>query len=192
MKITICALGSRGDIQPYLALAIGLQQAGHCVTLAAPYTFAEWIRSYGVNAHLIRFNPQQLLRKTGTQGRNLVRQLQTWLREMDMSTVWDDCWQAAQEAEFVVLSGTTWGIVDIASQRNIPMAFAVLQPSLPTRAFPTFYLPFRFSLGGKYNYTVIANLSSGGFSVSMKAPTILSPGENRHGRHLHCNRLSRF
>jgi hypothetical protein len=36
IKITICTIGSRGDIQPYLALAVGLQQAGHIVTLAAP------------------------------------------------------------------------------------------------------------------------------------------------------------
>ena len=29
MKILIFTLGSRGDVQPYLALAVGLQQAGH-------------------------------------------------------------------------------------------------------------------------------------------------------------------
>ncbi len=34
MKVVILTLGSRGDVQPYLALAVGLQQAGHQVTLA--------------------------------------------------------------------------------------------------------------------------------------------------------------
>jgi sterol 3beta-glucosyltransferase len=34
MKILILTLGSRGDVQPYLALAVGLQRAGHRLTLA--------------------------------------------------------------------------------------------------------------------------------------------------------------
>ena len=36
MKITIFAAGSRGDIQPCIALGRGLQQAGYQVSLAAP------------------------------------------------------------------------------------------------------------------------------------------------------------
>jgi len=39
MKITILTYGSRGDIQPFLALAVGLQKAGHQVKLAAPHRF---------------------------------------------------------------------------------------------------------------------------------------------------------
>ncbi|WP_375497207.1 glycosyltransferase [uncultured Nostoc sp.] len=34
LKITILTVGSRGDLQPYCALAIGLKRAGHEVTLA--------------------------------------------------------------------------------------------------------------------------------------------------------------
>ena len=35
MKITVTSVGSRGDIQPYVALGLGLQQIGLEVTLAA-------------------------------------------------------------------------------------------------------------------------------------------------------------
>jgi UDP:flavonoid glycosyltransferase YjiC (YdhE family) len=67
--------------------------------------------------------------------------------------VLDDCWQASQEAEFVILGSTLCGAIDIASQRGIPMAFVSLQPMLsPTRAFPSFFFPLRFSLGGGYNH----------------------------------------
>jgi UDP:flavonoid glycosyltransferase YjiC (YdhE family) len=41
MKITILAHGSRGDIQPFLALAVGLQPAGQRATLVARYNFAQ-------------------------------------------------------------------------------------------------------------------------------------------------------
>jgi UDP:flavonoid glycosyltransferase YjiC (YdhE family) len=61
MKILISTLGSRGDIQPYLALAVGLQQAGHCVRLAAPHSFRKWIQSYGVAVYPVRFNPQEVM-----------------------------------------------------------------------------------------------------------------------------------
>src|SRR5690606_32635405 len=39
MRIMIQTLGTRGDVQPYVALAGGLQQAGHRVLLAAPEQF---------------------------------------------------------------------------------------------------------------------------------------------------------
>ena len=36
MRIAIHTLGTRGDVQPYLALAIGLKSRGHDVLMAAP------------------------------------------------------------------------------------------------------------------------------------------------------------
>ena len=39
MKVGIFTFGSRGDVQPYLALAVGLRQAGHDAFLSPPGTF---------------------------------------------------------------------------------------------------------------------------------------------------------
>jgi sterol 3beta-glucosyltransferase len=36
MNITILTVGSRGDVQPYLALAGGLRRAGYQVRVAPP------------------------------------------------------------------------------------------------------------------------------------------------------------
>jgi sterol 3beta-glucosyltransferase len=159
MKITICTFGTRGEAQSYLALAVGLQQAGHTVTLAAPHNFAEWIRAYGVKAHPMHFSAQEFMQKpevkAALKGRNVVQLLKTirYLTVTLYAQVLDDCWQAAQEAEYVVLDIATCAGVDIASQRDIPMAFVALQPMFPpTRAFPNFILPFRFSLGDSYNH----------------------------------------
>lgn len=44
MKVAIHTLGTRGDVQPYLALSRGLQQAGHEVLLVAPAQFADQAR----------------------------------------------------------------------------------------------------------------------------------------------------
>ena len=34
MNITILTIGTRGDVQPYVALGMGLQESGHAVTIA--------------------------------------------------------------------------------------------------------------------------------------------------------------
>jgi sterol 3beta-glucosyltransferase len=34
MRIILPSIGTRGDVQPYIALALGLLKAGHRVTLA--------------------------------------------------------------------------------------------------------------------------------------------------------------
>ncbi len=165
MKILITTLGSRGDVQPFLALAVGLQQAGHQVTLAAPHTFAEWIRAYGVSAHPVRFNPQEFMQQPEVEAilnsRNVLRQLRLMRDEMGagIGQSLHDFWEAAQTADFLVAGGGGLGGVDIASQRGLPLAFGHLQPVLPTRAFPPFLLPFRFSFGGHYNYLTAALFS---------------------------------
>ena len=46
--ITILCSGSRGDIQPYVALAVAIQKQGHAVRVAAGVSFADFITSYGV------------------------------------------------------------------------------------------------------------------------------------------------
>ncbi len=163
MKITICTFGSRGDTQPYVALAVGLQQAGHQVTLVASRDLAGWIRSYGINVYPLRFSLQEFIqepeRRDALKGRNIVHILQDFRSgfETYLARVMDDCWQAAQDAEFLALSSIASMGVDIAIQRDIPLAVMSLQPLFPpTRAFPMFMLPFRFSLGGGYNYLTYA------------------------------------
>lgn len=157
MKITICTFGSRGDTQPYVALAVGLQQAGHHVTLAASvsYNVADWIRSYGINVYPLRFSLQEFVQKPeqrdALKGRNIVHILRDFRSGFQsyLARVMGDCWQVTQDAEFVVLSSITSIGVDIASLRGIPAVIGSLQPLFPpTRAFPMFMLPFRFSLGG--------------------------------------------
>jgi sterol 3beta-glucosyltransferase len=47
MRITVVALGTRGDVQPMLALSQGLQSAGHAVSVIAGSNFEGWIRGHG-------------------------------------------------------------------------------------------------------------------------------------------------
>lgn len=49
MRILLHAWGSRGDVQPTLALARGLAEAGHDVAIAAATDFIDWISSHGID-----------------------------------------------------------------------------------------------------------------------------------------------
>ncbi|MFC2038072.1 glycosyltransferase [Chloroflexota bacterium] len=48
MEIVVPTIGSRGDVQPFIALAQGLVQAGHRVTLASHPVIKTSVKSYGV------------------------------------------------------------------------------------------------------------------------------------------------
>jgi UDP:flavonoid glycosyltransferase YjiC (YdhE family) len=157
MKIVISTFGVRGDVQPYLALAVGLQAAGHRVTLATSLNFSAWIESYGVRTHPTSFNFQETMQQPEAQavvqGKNFARQMRLLRAAMSQSPeAQDSAWDAIADADLVIQSPTGTGALEAASQRAIPVAFASPVPFTPTRAFPSFNMAsLRFSLGGRYN-----------------------------------------
>ena len=48
MKTIIPTIGTRGDVQPYIALALGLMKAGHTVTVSSHPCMRGLVESYGV------------------------------------------------------------------------------------------------------------------------------------------------
>jgi sterol 3beta-glucosyltransferase len=52
LRIAIQTLGTRGDVQPYIALALGLVGCGHAVQIAAPVQFEAMVRR-----HRLPFGP---------------------------------------------------------------------------------------------------------------------------------------
>lgn len=61
MHITILALGSRGDVQPFVPLGKALQEAGHHVRVATFDLFSSMIRDAGLEFYPIRGDIQALL-----------------------------------------------------------------------------------------------------------------------------------
>lgn len=48
-KHFVClTIGSRGDVQPYIALGLGLQKEGHSVTIVTHEEYKEWIERFGI------------------------------------------------------------------------------------------------------------------------------------------------
>jgi sterol 3beta-glucosyltransferase len=161
MKITVFAAGSRGDIQPCLILAKGLQGAGYNVSLAAPEDFAGFIQDHDVDHYPLRGDVQKIMASdTGRQfmetgGANpikSIRAIRTLIRPVVMRMV-DDAYAACQDADALISLGVFGAFGgSIADALGIPMLNIEPTPLLPTRAFPAPSWPLQINLGGLHNY----------------------------------------
>lgn len=61
LRLVLAAVGSRGDVQPLLALGQQLRQNGHAVLIAAPPNFAGWVQSLGFELAPLGLDMQQYL-----------------------------------------------------------------------------------------------------------------------------------
>lgn len=135
LRTTILAVGSRGDVQPYCALAVGLQRAGHQVQVATHSNFKEFVKGQGLEFALIAGNFQELLQSQA--GQKLVTGQQTKLISDELfQKQLADAWQACQGTDVVILTPlATWGY-HIAEKLAVPCLMAACIPISPTREFP--------------------------------------------------------
>jgi sterol 3beta-glucosyltransferase len=61
LNITLLTTGTLGDVRPYIALALGLQERGHRVTLVAPENFESYVKLFNVPYHSLVGNTQEIL-----------------------------------------------------------------------------------------------------------------------------------
>ncbi|WP_079062460.1 glycosyltransferase [Streptomyces scabiei] len=67
-KVLLAACGTRGDVQPFLALAVALRRHGHHPLLAAPFAYASDAAAYGVEFAAIDDGPTRILDEPATRG----------------------------------------------------------------------------------------------------------------------------
>ncbi|MCJ7569866.1 MAG: glycosyltransferase [Anaerolineales bacterium] len=76
MRITLLTYGSRGDVEPFVALGVGFMRAGHSVRLAAPVVFEQLVSSHGVDFVGLPGNPDGLVQDlVDKAGKNYVRMI---------------------------------------------------------------------------------------------------------------------
>lgn len=142
MKIVIITLGTRGDVQPYVALAQGLQAAGHEVSLATGLNFEPFVTEHGVRFAPLRADYYELM--NSTEGKALksgnplriIQNMKTTVFPL-MRNMLNDAWGAAQNADYLIFHPKMFGGPHIAEKLDIPCVAALAVPMLtPTQAFP--------------------------------------------------------
>ncbi len=106
-RIALFTYGSRGDVEPFVALGVGLQNAGYAVRLAAPAPFAGFAARYGLDFAPIEGNPDELAAAFANQaGLSWVRMIGSMARHvMPIAAQATRVLQpAAQDADLIVHS----------------------------------------------------------------------------------------
>ena len=83
MRILLSTIGTRGDVQPLVAIALALQAQGQEVRLCVPPDFRDWIESLGM--FVISIGPE--LRPTGRANLTAARPTLEQRRQMMADTV---------------------------------------------------------------------------------------------------------
>lgn len=161
MIITIFAAGSRGDIQPCVALSKGLMQAGYRVRLAAPEDFAGFVWEHRVDFYPLRGDVQKIM--TSDTGRKFmetgganpiksIRAIRTMIGPVVMQMA-EDAYAACRDTDAIICLGvfSAFG-KSIAEAMSVPIINIEPTPLLPTRAFPAPSWPIQKDLGGLHNF----------------------------------------
>ncbi|MEJ2208766.1 MAG: glycosyltransferase [Anaerolineae bacterium] len=157
MRITIIASGSRGDVQPYVALGRGLQAAGHGVRLVTHEDYRELADAAGAEFWPVAGSIRDI-----AQGRDM----QALLERGNFLAVLSQMAQEARRGAIALaeaalpacrgsdlllagLGGLFPGVA-VAEKLGLPLLQAYYIPFTPTRAYPSFALPNLPSwLGGR-------------------------------------------
>src|SRR5690606_32740434 len=124
MQITILTYGSRGDVQPYVALGLGLQRAGYRVRLAAPEGFAAFVTGYGLGFAPLAGDPAELSQifvdVAGLNGLRTAQAVMEYAFPLGRQVL-EQCRAACQDADAVFYSFLmVFAAHEIALERGIP------------------------------------------------------------------------
>jgi sterol 3beta-glucosyltransferase len=148
MRVLLSTLGSRGDVEPFLALAVALREAGHEPVLCASQRFQSWIEGWGIAFEPMGNGFIELMESL--EGRTGLEEAATPLGML--RTVWRlapqikplqvevqrDLWRAAcaSRPEALVFHAKLAGAPDVAAALGIPATLLLLVPAMePTRDF---------------------------------------------------------
>jgi len=146
--IAIMAMGTRGDVQPYVALAAGLRRAGHHVRLITSATYASLAHGYDLDVwelpgdvHAAMQTPE--MRALMAKGDFLAINAHS-ARLIDAAiSGWSATAHAACRGGCLVISGMggLFLAAAVTQSLDIPLLQAHLVPFTPTHDFPAVVLP---------------------------------------------------
>lgn len=142
MKFCILTIGTRGDVQPYIALGLGLKAVGHEVTVSTLKEFKSFVNQYGLFHDNLRGDFLKVAQSTiGENGGNQFQRIRQYV-EMAKDTLADE-WASAQKADVLIYNPAAIGGFHVAEKLNIPTFAAFPTPLYsPTKEFPNPFLPF--------------------------------------------------
>lgn len=140
-RVLIATAGGAGDVAPYTGLGARMRDAGFEVAIATHEPFAPMVEACGLEFRALPGDPRAALH--GTEARGGLRDLEDFNWGLAAGLL-----GAAQEGTDVLLLAVTTSQLGyiVAEGLGLPSMGVFLQPTEPTRAFPTVLITS--SLGG--------------------------------------------
>lgn len=180
MRLLILTFGTRGDVQPYVALAHAAIAAGHDAAVCTAEGFRPLVESAGVpylqmSNEMLDLIQSEMPAMSGP--RDSYRLIRSMTAAMRVSML--DQWRAAQqfEPDLLVYHPKCLAGLHIAERLDIPAAISLPLPFFtPTRAFP---IPFvaHWPFGGtanrlSYQFNRFTALAYGGMINTFRRETL--------------------
>ena len=167
MHYGIVAIGSRGDVQPYVALALGLMDRGHETTIMAHENFMDFVEGYGIRFVPVKGHVENMLRSP--EGMAVIRNgsLSTFTRylqkvnKITANSLIRDSMGEFEKTDVILASLLAMPWVDaIAEKLNKKWAIVQLNlPTIKTKAFPLVFLDFfNFPAYNRFTYRLFERL----------------------------------
>jgi UDP:flavonoid glycosyltransferase YjiC (YdhE family) len=151
LNVVIQVVGSRGDVQPFIALGKELQRYGHRVRLATHDVFDSFVRESGLEFYPIGGDPKELMAYM-VKNPGLIPSMKS-LREGDIQRkramilqLLQGCWKSCIEndphteqpfvADAIIANPPSFAHVHCAQALGIPLHLMFTMPWSSTRAFP--------------------------------------------------------
>ena len=163
MRVLILTYGSRGDVQPYVALGKGLQAKGHEVTLATSERFSAFVGEHGLRfgalsddllAIIDTDQGREMLENTNNAFSMLRRMLAMAKQVGPMQrALLEDSWRVAEAArpDVVIFHPKAYGGPLVAEKLGVPVLLALpIAMLVPTGEHANMGFP-ALKLGAWYN-----------------------------------------
>ncbi|PXY36309.1 glycosyltransferase [Prauserella flavalba] len=160
MRVSLVVVGSRGDVQPFLALGAALRARGHQVRLATHGDFRDLAAEAGLEFYPVPGSPRHYfsspeLVKSLRKGPSVLRLARTMPREGAEAAghalaQLDAYLKPAFDGAELIVSSVFNRNSYVAAPPDVPWAMVTWYPNTPTSAFPAMGAP-ALPLGGAYN-----------------------------------------
>lgn len=142
-RIALAVIGTHGDVQPFVALAVTLQKRGFSVVLGTTSDFEGFVTENGIEFFSLGGDVQAFLRQSqfdDAMSKSVLLHAPGLLRDgaKVLKHAAKQAWEMAQSADAILFNNATTFSIDIAEALGIPAIMTVFQPINPTTEFPYF------------------------------------------------------
>jgi sterol 3beta-glucosyltransferase len=155
MKVHCLTIGSRGDVQPYVALCKRLQRDHHQCTIVSHPEYREWVENNGIAFREVGGDPGELMKLSVDNNKMLfspqfyreaIGKFRHWLDEL-LRGIMETCW----DADLIIESPSTFGGIHVAEAVGCYYMRAFTMPWTKTSDYPQAFSVPSTDLGPQYN-----------------------------------------